>query len=1807
MLTHNDFTIIKKKRHIWRFVALFIFLIVVASIFVMANSFNDELYIFVDDDESSYYTNEYNNDLSESLSDENIYDNNIPYYNEYNLNYDYYNQNYDINENDFMGIMPRSNHSGPWGNGQFSLGYNNMELHISIESNPYPFSNAHMQFRLPPSPTATLITREHLYPGDGTPVLAGHSLSHGWLGFRRRISGLLNFMGGVGGNLNPSVNQDNTNAPMNVPTTEWMAVNNLPNARYYPTYLFLGNAPDITAFIRPSYWRLQMSMDDININDNNVPQTPAHNIRAIVGEYTPQNFETNSTVTNLRGLHYWPLQFQLPSTGSFEFANNVNFAATSVHHITTNDFINPNASVTVPVIPHSNLRAGTHTNYVTTYQQGHDIAYVGNEFVFTWHYSWPLSNLPTVPAYASTHRTSFETRFVVERPITRVAVGNQNRQNVEVDATLNVRDWWDDSPGPTPAPLDNWVLDNRELTYPPAAVALNHEITYIYDDPLNRRTSDIIVTVTPPDEYTFFDDRPASDWYYKDIEVIAPYGYVEVPNSRYLDDGDLVLRFARRRFNFEFFKTCMLIEYAPDHANYERNPLPGAVFELWWDIGNGWELAYTTQPSNSQGLVVIGSPLSPPLKLPAPPQGSNIVQMRIVEITPPTGGYALPEGDWWYLNFDISTWAPSTIDRCATGVLENDPNFVLRPVASGLSLELEYGEYEEYQNYQHNTPSYSDHDYNEYESYQNDMSRVDYPYDNHNRSYDYDYQDDISDDAYDSYADIGGYIGEAPSYIGITPAEYVDRWHVGNRRAGITFEFIKHAEGTVHNPLDGAAFRLDRWENGAWTIGVATDISKSIPGQLFSPHGYVSFTLTSGGIYRLTETAPPQGFITPLLSWRIIAPTVGAVGLSDIAFYPLGATGGTPFTWNENTHPYFDRYMLHLGNAPMPPHDVQIRKTDWAIYGDTPSAAIGLAGAYFRIRSVSALPPQTGTPGTGTLIGPTGADGILALPQIPFNSIWVLEEVIAPPGHTLPAIPFWTIEHTDNGNLVIHQHGTHPQNPTMLDTALGWTIGNMPRDPDWVRLNAVIHNLGNLVPAPTTIIIHPTNAGVLEGVDPGNNTIFNLVVTDPNPDPFYRYRTITTVPIMLPVQSPSNSPHRINVPRSVTVRAADGADIILRMPVPNSINTATEPRWATNITTLGRHFIIEGVGNFTLGGGTGTITVDGNANANAIGYRGGITVSGANATFNMQTGSSIYNNRSSSGGGGVEVTWGSSFVMHNGRIEGNRANNFDADGGGVEVRNAGSTFHMINGVIYNNSAANGGGAVHVINNTAQFIMDGGQLIENSAAHGGAVWIQDSAQFHMNGGSLLDNVAGIGPGTHTHPFLPPGVVGNRHGVGGGVKVCCSARFYMYDGYICGNTARVGGGVYLGHGGRTQDGGYVDGTHSYFTMHGGTIRNNRATLAATHYPGLEFDGDGGGVFMTRSGIFTMEGNSTKRFYNNIAENSGGGVRWVTGFWHTADNTSIVEFTDNEAALYGGGIYVGGGTYTWISGVLTYVPSSLTTYGNWLINENTAIRGGGVYIGENGTFRMTESDIIENTAEYGGGVYLNDEALFVFICGSIDTNTAIYNGGGVNVSGEGAVFSLEGTDKKEIIGNNAVYGGGVWVNYDAYMIMETGANNLEITENIASEDGGGIFTMTFEYNNPLTRLSGPTMAYRNLTLHDVYFSGNTAGFRAFSPINALAVIPATAWGTSLSACVHPLNNYDINFLGSPNLPMSGGGGMSIVLTLMGSTLVIGGAIAFIALNKRKALIAGYGNHQVVSGSKTHFVKVKTSIFARLSRYKK
>ncbi|MBD5443580.1 MAG: hypothetical protein HDR34_09330 [Treponema sp.] len=189
----------------------------------------------------------------------------------------------------------------------------------------------------------------------------------------------------------------------------------------------------------------------------------------------------------------------------------------------------------------------------------------------------------------------------------------------------------------------------------------------------------------------------------------------------------------------------------------------------------------------------------------------------------------------------------------------------------------------------------------------------------------------------------------------------------------------------------------------------------------------------------------------------------------------------------------------------------------------------------------------------------------------------------------------------------------------------------------------------------------------------------------------------------------------------------------------------------------------------------------------------GVCVSSYNGKFKM-TGGAITGNRTSFGGGGVEISYGT-FEMSGGIISGNSG----GYGGGVDIGGAksGCKFTMSGGEISGNRAKRGAG-VNVSKGlyTGTFEMSGGTISENQSygtgddAGGGGVYV--SGKFTMSGGEITGNTATTS--------------------GGGVYVDNSGTFTMEGGKIMDNTATSkGNGVYKAE-------------NATFTHTGGTVQED-----------------------------------------------------------------------------------------------------------------------------------------------------------------------------------------------------------------------------------------------------------------------------------------------------------------------------------------------------------------------------------------------
>ncbi len=268
-------------------------------------------------------------------------------------------------------------------------------------------------------------------------------------------------------------------------------------------------------------------------------------------------------------------------------------------------------------------------------------------------------------------------------------------------------------------------------------------------------------------------------------------------------------------------------------------------------------------------------------------------------------------------------------------------------------------------------------------------------------------------------------------------------------------------------------------------------------------------------------------------------------------------------------------------------------------------------------------------------------------------------------------------------------------------------------------------------------------------------------------------------------------------------------------------------------------------------------------------------------------------------------------------------------------------------------------------------------------------------------------------------------------------------------------------------------------------------------------LDGDGTGGGIEMSKKGSLEL----IKAKITNCYAVDGGGVK--------ADITDINEGTANvvteivlsKCEIYGNiATYSGGGVYAY--GATKIVLSDCDIY------ENTATQsGGGVFAQSTPLEIINNCKIFENSTNNslgwgGGGVLINGSTFTI-------SNSEIYNNGSASQGG-GLTTAADGTITEcKIYRNNAPNGGGIFA-LTASGVVTIAVNRSEVTNNEATNNGGGIYVNDIE----------------NLFIDsDVMFSGNVASIAAKSLSNIKEKYKDQIKTTSCSIYNYPLNNYDIN----------------------------------------------------------------------------
>ena len=223
-------------------------------------------------------------------------------------------------------------------------------------------------------------------------------------------------------------------------------------------------------------------------------------------------------------------------------------------------------------------------------------------------------------------------------------------------------------------------------------------------------------------------------------------------------------------------------------------------------------------------------------------------------------------------------------------------------------------------------------------------------------------------------------------------------------------------------------------------------------------------------------------------------------------------------------------------------------------------------------------------------------------------------------------------------------------------------------------------------------------------------------------------------------------------------------------------------------------------------------------------------------------------------------------------------------------------------------------------------------------------------------------------------------------------------------------------------------------------------------------------GAGAYINSSGTLIMKGSSA--ITDCSAANWGGGVYVGGGTFEMHDSSTITGCSASK----GGGVYVSSGTFK--------MHNSSAIIGCEAIDDTGTQKygyGGGVY--NKGTFEMTGGEIKNNKARVGGGIH-NDHKL-ILTDATLTKNTATFIGGALCMSSDssgemtgGKIISNEcsgisgsgvyihaGTftlkSGASIESNTAYYGGGAYVGQNGTLIINGGSIKLNKAQN-----GGGVY---------------------------------------------------------------------------------------------------------------------------------------------------
>lgn len=516
----------------------------------------------------------------------------------------------------------------------------------------------------------------------------------------------------------------------------------------------------------------------------------------------------------------------------------------------------------------------------------------------------------------------------------------------------------------------------------------------------------------------------------------------------------------------------------------------------------------------------------------------------------------------------------------------------------------------------------------------------------------------------------------------------------------------------------------------------------------------------------------------------------------------------------------------------------------------------------------------------------------------------------------------------------------------------------------------------------------------------------------------------------------------------------------------------------------------------SLGGGEGTLTIDGNRDNVTVDVVGSALFVADSSTLNIYDGVQIINNKKV----GNERTF-QYAEMGFGTYATERA-------GGAAIVIFGATINMYGGLIDNNIVA-----------TEYTVLDDGEggtkSVENNGC-GGAIF--SYGNINMYGGTISNNEALRGGAMFVGriSYIEAGEISNNysHVYGGAISTSSSSDADLHIGtegegdlmLIKNNhSARAGGAIYsntcspiLVHGNTEFQGNISD------TSGGAIYTAGPLLIENAEFNGNECSGSGGAIYHHYSNLDYQQRFFTA--YNTVFNGNKSGLGGAIVLSASADATdlgegTIANFTDcnflsNQSESSGGAIYVTRNSDLTVdnctfkyntakanAGAVGVQSAAMLSLTNSMFESNSAKIGGAISSSSNTKINVENTDFTTNTAvgtnAYGGAIYVSDVSNVTFKNMGMYNNTSESNGGAMYIKGYDVAFD----STCEFIGNSSGgHGGAIYAVYE----------NLE--EGVKKGTTLTVNGVLFEKNTALAggAISARTNSVLNLT--DVNFIENS-----------------------------------------------------------------------------------------------------------------